>query len=90
MEDTKKGKSFNTDLYEFIKIRLDNFDKSNKQYAEYIQMAEDDSYNLPNKSIRLLENNILTFKKTRFLKNFNLEISEYQVFDAKLVFWFKF
>jgi hypothetical protein len=29
MEDTKNRKPLKTDLYEFIKIRLDNFDKSN-------------------------------------------------------------
>jgi hypothetical protein len=86
MEDTKKGKDLNIDLYEFIKIRLDNFDKSNKQYAEYIEMAEDDAYNLENKSIRLLENNIISFKKDNKLI-FEDKASILGIFDINTNVW---
>jgi hypothetical protein len=64
MEDTmKKSKPLNTDLYEFIKIRLDNFDKSNKEYAEYIKIAEEDSYNFPIKLVQRHKNNKIIFSK---------------------------
>ena len=64
MEDTKKGTPLNTDLYEFIKIRLDNFDKSNKEYEEYIKMAEEDSKNLPNEQlVHRYKNNKIVFSK---------------------------
>jgi len=86
MEDTKNHKPLKTDLYEFIKIRLDNFDKSNNEYAEYIEMAQDDAYNLGDNPIRLPENNLITFNKNNKVI-FQDNASILGIFDIKTNVW---
>jgi hypothetical protein len=87
MEDSKKGKDLNTDLYEFIKIRLDNFDKSNKKYEEYIKMGEDDSYNLPNEQLvhRYKNNKIVFTKNNKIILEDNAHILG--IFDISTCVW---
>lgn len=62
MEDSKKNKILNIDLYEFIKIRLDNLDKSNKEYKEYIKMQDKDNATAYNSRIVFRKDNNIIFE----------------------------
>jgi hypothetical protein len=85
MEDNKKGRDLNIDLYEFIKIRLDNFDKSNKKYEEYIKIQNTEEVNT-NLNVKINTEGKIFFKKDNEII-FEDNVNILGIFDISTCVW---
>ena len=85
MEDNKKGTDLNIDLYEFIKIRFDNFDKSNKKYEEYIKIQNTEDVNT-NLNVKINTEGTIIFKKENEII-FEDNVNILGIFDISTCVW---